>query len=84
MAYTIKVTSRARKDIRKIDRQLQGLLVEKMEDLRAEPRPPGCGQVKTMPGFLRVRQGDYRIIYRINDAEQEILITNILHRSEAY
>jgi mRNA interferase RelE/StbE len=55
-----------------------------MEALRSEPRPAGCKKLKAYRDQWRVRVGDWRIVYIIDDASKLVSITRIAHRREAY
>lgn len=52
--------------------------------LAEEPRPPGCIQLKGGNGELRMRVGDYRVIYVLNDGELVVLVLRVGHRREVY
>jgi mRNA interferase RelE/StbE len=49
-----------------------------------DPRPAGAKKLKGSDGFWRVRVGDYRIIYQIEDDRLVVLVIGIAHRREAY
>ena len=48
------------------------------------PRPPGVTPVIKEPGAFRIRVGDYRVLYEINDSELIVLVVKIAHRSTVY
>lgn len=52
--------------------------------LRDNPRPPGARALQEADGLLRVRIGDYRVVYRVLDAERQVKIVRISHRSDVY
>ena len=52
------------------------------EALRVEPRPPGVKALTGQHGWLRIRVGDYRIVYEVRDSELVVLVIQIGHRSE--
>lgn len=54
-----------------------------IDALAAEPRPPGAVKLAGRDDF-RVRIGEYRIVYAIDDAEQIVLVARIAHRREVY
>jgi len=64
-----------KQDLQRIDRRI-GLLAN-------EPRPPGCEKLSG-EGDYRVRQGDYRIVYRVNDDEKVVEVIKVGHRREVY
>jgi len=51
--------------------------------LGADPRPHGCKKL-TIRDAWRIRVGDYRLIYEVNDGQQAITITNVGHRRDIY
>jgi len=59
-------------------------LPPKIEALAQVPRPPGSKKLKGGKDLWRVRIGDYRVVYSVNDDEKEIQVTRIAHRREAY
>jgi mRNA interferase RelE/StbE len=59
-------------------------LVARIEALGNNPRPPGCQKVAGHAGGYRVRQGDYRLIYTIDDTERIVVIVKVGHRREVY
>lgn len=52
--------------------------------LAADPRPPGARALKDRPGYLRVRIGDYRIIYTIEDDVLTVIVVRVGHRRDVY
>jgi mRNA interferase RelE/StbE len=57
--------------------------VSKIQRLAAEPRPVGAEKLSGQ-GKYRIRQGDYRILYLIDDVETSVTIVRVAHRSQAY
>lgn len=82
--YTVILTRRARKDIDSLDKQTTKRVSSVIDSLELDARPAGCLKVKSEESLWRVRVGDYRIGYEINDATQEVTIIRIGHRSEFY
>jgi len=64
-----------KKDLEKIVRRIQSLA--------GDPRPSGCRKLSVSELF-RIRQGDYRIVYAIDDNKRTVEIIKIGHRSEIY
>jgi len=86
VAYRVTFVPAAAKQLRKLAKSTQGRLVAAIELLAADPRPNGVKKLSGPEGFLRVRVGDYRIVYTVNDDLQvlEIVIVRIGHRREVY
>lgn len=59
-------------------------MIPRLEQLASMPRPPGCKKLKGGDNEWRIRVGDYRIVYVINDATEVIDVTRIGHRREVY
>ena len=55
-----------------------------MEALADDPRPKGCKELKGGQLEWRIRVGDYRAVYAIDDAKLRVSVTRIRHRSEVY
>jgi mRNA interferase RelE/StbE len=58
-------------------------IVAKIHGLAAEPRPAGCEKLSAHD-LYRVRQGDYRILYTVQDTDQVAVIIKVGHRREIY
>jgi mRNA interferase RelE/StbE len=76
--------SAARFLLRLRDAKLKSRLDEAIECLADDPRPPGCRKLAGTTDRYRVRVGDYRIIYRIDDGKVTVLVLLIGHRREVY
>ncbi|MGY5765172.1 type II toxin-antitoxin system RelE family toxin [Brachybacterium sp. DNPG3] len=84
MAYSISYAPSAAKVIRKLDRSTARRLLEAIDGLAFDPRPPGCIQLKGGGGEFRIRVGDYRVVYDVQDDELVVLVLRVGHRREAY
>ena len=82
--YNITITPRAERDIKKLDRTTKNRIVTDMMVLASDPRPPGCVKVESEKGVWRIRSGDYRIGYTIDDTALEVAIVRVAPRSEFY
>jgi mRNA interferase RelE/StbE len=58
--------------------------VSRLENLIANPRPKGCKKLKGGENEWRIRVGNYRIIYMIDDSAGAVDVTRIAHRREVY
>lgn len=56
--------------------------VRKMESLGENPRPAGCKKLKGYRDLWRIRVGDWRILYLIDDGAKLVSVTRIAHRRE--
>jgi mRNA interferase RelE/StbE len=82
--YVIDIKPSARKELEALSDQLIARLVQKIEGLAANPRPPGCRKLRGYKDLWRVRVGDYRVVYIINDDHSTVSVTRIAHRKEVY
>ena len=83
-SYRVVLTSSAEKELQKLSAQLNARIVPHLENLADNPRPPRCKKLKGGDKEWRIRVGDYRVVYTIDDARLLVEVTRIRHRSEAY
>ena len=82
--YRINITRSAAKEIEQIDGKKQRrLVVRRISKLSDEPRPPGCSKLSGKD-LYRIRQGRYRILYRIDDDVLTVLVVKVGHRRDVY
>ena len=81
--FSIELKSSARKSLEKLEVKDRLRVYAAIELLSENPRPPFSVRIKGSE-FLRVRVGDYRILYSINTGRLIILIIDIGHRREIY
>lgn len=84
MIYRVSFAPSAARQLRKLDPQAQRRIQAAIELLATEPRPPSATQLVGGSGEWRVRTGDYRIIYEINDGELLVLVLRMGHRRDVY
>lgn len=82
--YAIKLTKNAERDLAGIDRSAQVRIRERIDDLGENPRPPGAKKLVGADSLWRVRIGDYRVVYSIDDGVLVVLVVRIGHRREIY
>lgn len=82
--YSISLTPRASKEIRKLERQTLSRISTAIDGLAENPRPHGCVKVRTGEGLWRIRVGDWRIGYEIDDRTREVTVITVGHRREFY
>ena len=82
--YKLSIKPSAGKEIERLSSPLIARIVKEIDDLAKTPRPPGCKKLKGGDNEWRVRVGDYRIIYRIDDQEALVEVTKVKHRSNVY
>jgi mRNA interferase RelE/StbE len=81
--YTVSLTPAAQRQYRRLSSQVQSRLDAAMQRLENDPRPLGCLKLQGRDEW-RIRVGDYRIVYQIDDAARTVNITDIFHRRRGY
>ncbi len=81
--YELLVLPAAQKDLDKLEAGVFARILKKIRALSEAPRPPGCLKLTDEEGY-RIRTGDYRILYRVDDASKRIYIYRIKHRKDVY
>lgn len=82
--YAIDVKPSARRELDNLTDSLIARLVPKIESLAANPRPSGCRKLRGHKDLWRIRVGDYRILYIIDDDRKELSVTRVAHRRDVY
>lgn len=83
MPYAVLILRRAQKELAVLEPVAFRRVCDAIRALAAEPRPQGCSKLIGRDGW-RIRIGDYRVIYDIDDHNKTILILHIGHRRDIY
>ena len=83
-AYRVDVAQAAARQIRKLPRTVQTKIVQKIDLLERNPRPFGVEKLGGGESLYRVRVGDYRIIYTIEDRILRVLVVKVADRKDVY
>lgn len=81
--YKVNLAKRTIKQIDKIPEENYLRIYNKMKSFENNPRPSGCVKLTDFDGY-RIRVGNYRILYEVNDADKIIEIYSIVHQKNAY
>ena len=91
MAYKVVITDTAVKELKRLPAKMQDRIFEKIEKLAEDPKPAGHKKLKNFnmrqieaEDYFRIRVGDHRVIYSIEDEQVKVFILKIAHRKEAY
>ena len=84
VAYTIIVIRPAQKEIRTLDQTVRSRILQALHSLADNPRPSGCRKLVGAQNRWRLRIGDYRVIYEIDDTDRGVNIIAVRHRGKAY
>jgi mRNA interferase RelE/StbE len=82
--YAVNFRRSAEKDLRRLDATVRPRVMRAVEALAGEPRPPGCRKLEGGEDAYRIRVGDYRVIYTVDDAVFVVAVERIRHRREVY
>jgi mRNA interferase RelE/StbE len=83
-SYSVEVKPPARKELEALPDNMLSRVVRKVESLGQTPRPAGCKKLKGFKDQWRVRVGDWRVVYIIDDKAKLVSVTRIAHRREIY
>lgn len=84
MSYTIRISRSAERDLRKLSRPVQVRIFASLEDLRDDPRPRGVVKMKGQHEGYRLRVGQYRIVYEVQDDVLLIVVVRVRDRRDVY
>ena len=85
MRYEIEWTAPALRELRKLDKPLARRILTAVTKLGVHPRPPGVRALTGQPtGTMRLRIGDYRVVYVVQDDLVLVTVVRIAHRREVY
>ena len=82
-AYKIFFKKSVEKDFKGIPKKDLVKILERIEVLAKDPRPPGCEKLSGQQKY-RLRQGRYRILYSVHDDELTIWVVKVGHRKDIY
>ena len=81
--YEVRLTRQAAKQLASLERSMQLRIAGVIELLSANPFPPKATKLRGREAW-RVRVGDYRVLYTVNQGELMIVVIRIAHRREVY
>ena len=82
--YTVVLARSAERDLHWLSSSDQARVTRAIERLANNPRPPGVKKLAGAEGLWRLRAGDYRIVYSVDDHRAVVDISHIRHRREVY
>jgi len=81
--YKIEIKKSATKEIARLPKNILKRVIIKIQSLSNEPRPSGCKKL-TADEKYRVRVGDYRVLYSIEDSKLVVYVVKVGHRKKVY
>jgi len=82
--YEIEIAPAAERALKKFPADIRNRIFKNILTLKENPRPHGVKKLSSKGDIYRIRAGDYRIVYQIQDTALIILVVNIGHRREIY
>jgi mRNA interferase RelE/StbE len=83
MSYKLLIQRHAQKELSQLAQQEYGHVVAAIRLLNEDPRPHGCRKLSARDGW-RIRVGDYRVIYEVDDMRQIVTVLHVGHRRDIY
>lgn len=84
MSYTIEFSRKAERQFKDLPKSIQVKLAPKINALADNPRPRGAKKLEGEDELYRIRVGDYRVIYQVQDKALIVLVVKIGDRKEIY
>jgi mRNA interferase RelE/StbE len=84
MPYELYIERRAEKDLKKLEASLFSEIVARIKELADNPHPHGSKKIAGSQNDWRIRIGNYRVLYEIDNKTKTIKIMRVKHRREAY
>jgi mRNA interferase RelE/StbE len=82
--YAVFLAASAERDLKRLDASSFRRIVERISGLAEDPRPPGCRKLFGGEREWRIRVGDFRVVYEVDDHASEVRVMRVHHRREAY
>ena len=82
--YSITFARSARKELDQLPADLAERVLQKIEALSESPRPAGVTKLKGQKNVWRLRVGDYRVVYAIDDTAKAVDVSIVRHRRDVY
>ena len=74
----------AEKDLKALPSAIFRRVIPQIRALAQNPRPPGCHKIAGSRNDWRIRIGDYRVVYEVDDKLKQVRVMRVRHRREAY
>ena len=84
MPFAVVLKRSAEKEVASLDVRVQGRILEALATLAENPRPPGAQKLRGPYDLWRIRVGDYRILYRVEENVLKVYVVRVSHRREVY
>jgi mRNA interferase RelE/StbE len=82
--YKVLLTRHAERDLRRLPAEVFQRIVRQLKNLSQVPRPHGCRKLTDVGNDYRIRVGEYRVLYEIDDGTRQVKILRAGHRRDVY
>jgi mRNA interferase RelE/StbE len=82
--YEVYLERSAENDLKRLPTSTFDRIVYQIKTLAENPRPSGCRKITGSKNDWRIRIGDYRVLYEVNDRAKAVRVMRVRHRREAY
>ena len=82
-SYSVVIKRSAERELRAVPKRDLGRVVTRIRRLADDPRPPGSEKLSGEDRY-RIRQGDYRVVYAVDDEQRIVEVVRIGHRRDVY
>ncbi len=82
--YSVALLPAAKRDLRRLSAEVQKRVEAAITQLESDPRPPASKKLVGFENEWRLRVGDYRVLYVIDDSLKLVMVARVAHRREAY
>ncbi len=83
-AYEVYLERAAEQDLKRLSAINFKRIIPRIQALTENPRPVGCRKISGSKNDWRIRVGDYRVIYEVEDEKKIVRVMRVKHRREAY
>jgi mRNA interferase RelE/StbE len=83
-SYSVEIKLSAQKELSALDNLVFARIDRKILGLASNPRPAGCKKLKGYKDQWRIRVGDWRVVYIVDDSAKRVSVTRVAHRREVY
>jgi mRNA interferase RelE/StbE len=84
VAYEVEFEPQVAKQLRDMQRADLQRVMDRVKALADDPRPQGSEKLAGMANAWRIRSGNYRVVYTVDDRAQVVTVTRVGHRREVY
>ena len=82
--YEVLLERRAQQDIKRLPTEVFHRIIPSIKALAEDPKPPGCRKIASSKNDWRIRIGEYRVIYEIDEHAEAVKVMRVRHRREVY